>query len=962
MAAPAPGEHPWHTTGRSKIKKMPWVRFHHPIAVFVFVLASFSLSPSRAQTSLVSAALDGSVSDSTGGRIPGVRVTVREVETNQAREVSTAADGAFRISELPPGTYEVSASEPGFAPYRHAGVLLSLGATAHLDMVLQSAGITTQVTVTAQPPAIDPAQTSVSSAVDKERIEELPVESRNYLNFTLLAPGVASSAQQPGKQSLAALPDSGFTFGGLRGRSNSVTIDGLDNNDEYVGSSRTELSLETVQEFQVVNAGLSAETGGASGGSINVITRVGANAMHGDAFVFLQNGSLDARNPFEAEIARPNLHRYRTGLALGGPIVKDRTFFYTGFEQEYNRSLEDSFITPALADAVNRILAGGAFSRLPTRQVTDQFFPVSRAETEASGKVNHQLTAGNSVMLRYAFTNNREAGDAFNTSGWTDPSARGSAFTRDHAVVGALTTLFDPQSVGDLRFQIADRRVVLRTNDAAGPGITITGLVQFGRPYDGNGHRSESHDQVTYTFTRGFGHHLWKAGATVNHVHEDAALADGFGATYLFANLADFAAGRPNEFRQAFGGIGTRFGVTSFGAFVTDRWSFLRNLTVDLGLRYDFESLPGSFQQAATNFSPRVGLAYHAAASWVLRAGYGIFFDRYVLASLNPAIQKDGIGGFEQVLGPAAAGAIFQSAGALGLPLPGVAPSIYRADRNLATPYSQQASLAAECLLAHDLTASVSYLLVHGVKLSRTRNINLLPPGPVFGPGRADPQFSDIYQLEDSASSTYQGVSFVVNRRMSNELAFSANYTLSKTFDDASDFNEQPQNPFDLRADRGVSLQHQQQRLTFNALWELPIGDEEAGKPPKHDWVTRVFGHIEVAPILTVDSGRPVNPLTGTDSSESHAFPLSARPRGFGRNSLRTPTLANIDFRVLKYFPFGKTAHLDVVAEAFNLLNRANVAQVNPVYGSGLAPLPGFLQPITGTGARQIQFSLDYEF
>src|SRR6185437_1875675 len=128
----------------------------------------------------------------------------------------------------------------------------------------------------------------VSAAVDQERIEELPVESRNYLNFALLAPGVASSAQQPGKQSPAALPDSGFTFGGLRGRSNNVSIDGLDNNDEYVGSSRTELSLETVQEFQVVSSGLSAEAGGASGGSINVVTRIGANQFHGDAFLFLQ--------------------------------------------------------------------------------------------------------------------------------------------------------------------------------------------------------------------------------------------------------------------------------------------------------------------------------------------------------------------------------------------------------------------------------------------------------------------------------------------------------------------------------------------------------------------------------------------------------------------------------------------------------------------------------------------------
>jgi len=929
-----------------------------------FLLCLLAGAVAWAQSSLVGGALDGSVSDPNGGRIPGTSVSVRNLGTHQAREVSTNAEGAFHISELPVGTYEVLVSPPGFAPYRHPGVTVALGSTVHLDVVLQTAAVGTQVTVTAQPSAIDPAQTSVSSTVDTERIEELPVQSRNYLNFVLLAPGVASSAQQPGKQSLAPLPDSGFTFGGLRGRSNNVTIDGLDNNDEFVGSSRTELSLETVQEFQVVNSGLSAESGGASGGSINVVTRVGANAIHGDAFVFLQNGALDARNPFETERAAPDLQRYRTGVALGGPIVKDRTFYYAAFEQEHSRSLEDSFINPGVASAIDRILAGGAFPRLSTRQINDNLFPASRAETEASAKVNHQLTPRNSLMLRYAFTNNREAGDAFNTSGLTDPSARGSSFIQDIALVGALTSVFDPQSVGDLRFQFADRRAVLRTNDATGPEIDIAGLVDFARPYDGNGRRTEMHDQLTYTYSHDIGHHLWKAGATVNHVHEDAALADGFGGLYIFDSLASFASGRPDQFRQAFGALDTRYAETSYGAFVQDHWSVTRKLAVDLGLRYDFEHLPALFNQDTNNVSPRAGLAIQVTPTWIVRAGYGIFFDRYVLASLNPAIQKNGINGFEQVLNGAAAAAAFQAAsgGSLVAPLPGVTPSIYRADAGLATPYSQQASFGVEHLIARDLTASASYLFVRGVKLSRTRNINLLPPGPVFGPGRSDPQFNDIYQLEDSASSTYQGASFTLNRRMSNELEFSASYTLSKTYDNASDFNEQPQNPFHLATEWALARQDQRHRLVCNALWELPIGDEEnTTQPQQRGWLTRILQHIEVAPIFTVESGRPVDPLIGVDNG-SDAFPLSARPAGFSRNSLKTPMLANMDFRILKYFPVGKTAHLDLVAEAFNLFNRANVAQINPVFGAGAVSQAGFLQPITGAGARQIQFSLDYEF
>src|SRR5260370_4563607 len=196
-------------------------------------------------------------------------------------------------------------------------------------------------------------------------------------------------------------------------------------------------------------------------------------------------------------------------------------------------------------------------------------------------------------------------------------------------------------------------------------------------------------------------------------------------------------------------------------------------------------------------------------------------------------------------------------------------------------------------------------------------NVNLLPPvvhtlanadslgipnptpqqigRAVFSPGRLNTQFDDVYQLQNSSSSNYNGVSFTLNRRMSDELAFSASYTLSKTFDDASDFDEQPKSPFDLRAENAVSRQHQQQRFVFNALWELPIGDEEekGGKSEENTgWLTQAFSHIEVAPILTLESGQPVNPLTGLDSNQSHAFPLSARPLCLGTNSVRTPALA----------------------------------------------------------------------
>jgi hypothetical protein len=406
---------------------------------------------------------------------------------------------------------------------------------------------------------------------------------------------------------------------------------------------------------------------------------------------------------------------------------------------------------------------------LATREITTAFSPIARAETEAAGKLDHQLTKNTALMLRYAFTNNKESGDAFNTGGLMDASARGSSFTSDNALSGALTTVMGAEAVSDLRFQAATRHAVLRTNDPFGPEIDIAGLVTFGRPYAGNSERRENNYQATYTYTRTRGRHLWKAGGTVDRVRLRADVPDGFGGVYLFGSVADFLAGNPDQFRQAFGSPRVDFPVTGFGGFLQDHWSLARQLTVDLGVRYDFEHLPAGFNQDTNNFSPRIGLAWSPFPKWVFRAGYGIFFDRYVLANLTRAIEKNGVQAFEQVADGRSAVDLFAAAqgGPLPAPAAGIAPSIYRPDPRMATPYSQQASAGAEYLLATNLTLRADYLLVRGVKLPRTVNMNLLPPvvltiadaaslgiadpapqqigREVFSTGRLNPQSNDIY-------------------------------------------------------------------------------------------------------------------------------------------------------------------------------------------------------------------------
>jgi hypothetical protein len=274
-------------------------------------------------------------------------------------------------------------------------------------------------------------------------------------------------------------------------------------------------------------------------------------------------------------------------------------------------------------------------------------------------------------------------------------------------------------------------------------------------------------------------------------------------------------------------------------------------------------------------------------------------------------------------------------------------------------------------------------LFARGVRLSRTRNANLLPPvlltpdnasslgipNPfpqqlgtlVFPPTRLSSQFDNVYQWENHANSVYHGLSLSLNRRLSNEISFSGSYTFSKAIDDASDFNEQPENPYSLHAERALSSNDQRHRFVFSGTFDLPFADEEEGRKSS-GVIAKLFGNIEAAPILIIGSGRPINPLTGFDTSRSGAFPLSSRPLGFGRNSLFTPAQVQFDLRVLKFFKIGEHGKLDFVAESFNLLNHTNVVSLNQFYGAESFPLPVFATPNKAGIPRQLQFSIDYEF
>jgi outer membrane receptor protein involved in Fe transport len=358
-------------------------------------------------------------------------------------------------------------------------------------------------------------------------------------------------------------------------------------------------------------------------------------------------------------------------------------------------------LIPLRQQLLNAILAANSFPALPTRQLNPGFSPSHRAETEASGRLDHQLRK-NTVTFRYSFNNNREAGGAFNAGALNDASMRGSSFAEDHTLIGGLTSLLGQSTVNDAHFQASTRRVVLRSNQVLGPEIDIVGVARFGRPYDGNLGRHENHFEFADSVTVSKGHHLFKFGGGLDHIHENLQSFDGTGGLYTFLSLPDFAAGRAYQYRQRFGSPSAIQGVTKLSIFAQDHWKLTQHLTADLGLRYDYEKLPGRFNDDANNLAPRLGLAFSPWANWVFRGGFGVFYDRYPLAFLSEALLNDGRTGFEQVvdLGSAATVFLSHSGGSPVSPLAGPI-SVYQAEPDLRTAYSEQANVGVEHLIFH---------------------------------------------------------------------------------------------------------------------------------------------------------------------------------------------------------------------------------------------------------------------
>lgn len=899
------------------------------------------------------------------------------------RSATAGQDGDFSVRELPSGVYNIRITAPGFAPREQSAVVVAVGRTTHVSIELSLEGLQQTVQVVATPLELDPAQTSSVVNVDRDRVEELPIPNRNYLTFVLLSPQAMPA--NPALSRLGPTQGSlGFSFGGLRPGSNAVYLDGVGDNDEYTGGSRTELSPEAINDFQIVNHGFQAQAGGGAGGSIDVQTRVGVNQTHGDLFTFVQNGALNGTQRLGVYPRKPDESRIRAGSSAGGPIQRDRMFYFAAAEQELARGEDVSDLGPKTLAAIN----SGLRRTGPLGGLTLQagFFPTVEQETELSGRVDRTLSPKHSLMLRYAFTNARNVGEAFHTDELADQTARGSSFLSDYSLNATLTSNSGRNAVNQFAFELSQRRAVERTGSASGPGVLIPGVALFGTPYDGNSRRYETHIEPADTLSWTRSHHLFGVGGRADVVRLRATVADGAQGFFVFPDVAALQAGNAELFTQSFGNADTNFVETRFAGFAQDHWTATSKLTLDYGFRYEYNRLPAQLPQDALNVSPRIGAAWMPWKSIVVRSGFGIFYDRFQLATINRLMERDGAHGFEQIVEDADAAAVYRSGSVPRAPLPLASPTVWRAQRGLRNPYSEVASLSAEQALPLQTTLTAEYQYVAGVRLGRAVNTNLLPPVPltgqnavglgfanpdaqslgrlVFSPARADARFDAVNEVQSEAHSTYHGATVTLNRQFADNFEILAGYTLSKTIDDASADLEQPQNPFALRNERAVSLNDQRNRLTLSGLWLIgpDLGDPaDAVANTNPGPLMRALTGLEFAPILSVSSGFRENAVTGADSSHEHVYPFTARPLGVPRNSLKTKPQVNFDLRVLRMVALGR-GHLDIVAESFNLLNHPNVVLLDTVFGTGTTARNGFGTPAATSTARRVQFSLDFEF
>lgn len=744
------------------------------LTLTVSILGLLFCSTARAQTT--TASLEGRVTDSSAAAVAGASVIAVNSSTGLSRSAVTSDTGEYRISLLPIGEYTVAVEHQGFRRDSRK-IVLAIGQTGSLDFVLQTGGVAEQVDIEAAETIPEPTRTELSSVISQRQIVNLPVNGRQFIDFVLLAPGVTIGDTTSGSTDVIVEPVTKISFAGQNIHFNFVAIDGADNISTASGIQKTTPSQDAVQEFRVVNTVFSTEFGRAVGGIINIITKSGSNEVHGSLYEYFRNDALDARSIL-ASPGLDRLHQNQFGGAIGGPLRKDRTFYFANYEGQ-RRSESPFYNSTVLAN----------IAAINNAKVTRYALPPENLDVirESNGdnfliKLDHSIGKRHTLTGRYFFNDVRYTNVSPLNDGFDLPSGFKDNFLRDQSVVGNLISLFTPHLYNELRGQYAHRSFDFPTVSTQ-PHLEVANTFAIGVNRGNPDFYKESRFELVDNVTLTRGSHTIGFGGNYNFVRttESFPLFYPFEAT--FASLNALLSGDPFViFFQRFRApnfdeptldtsayLNSRIpeavreqakGVmdhTYDGFFVQDKIRVGSRLTATLGLRYEFETWPKeALDNDYNNFDPRAGFAFNAGTKWnlVIRGGAGIFHGTIPSPLLSCQIpscggpkkypgredKEDDLNSTTGLFAFGADPATMHSALAAMIG-PGVKTAVYprfapgpggdaqkativRFAKDHQAPYGIQMSLGLEIQPARGTALSASYLRVRGVHLGSFFNVN----------------------------------------------------------------------------------------------------------------------------------------------------------------------------------------------------------------------------------------------
>ncbi len=933
------------------------------------------------------ATLNGTVSDPMGAVIAGARITATQTATGIKRDAVSNNDGLYVFSNLAPGDYELQIEAPGFATKLTKAVPLNVGQTVTFNAQLEVDITKLSVEpITYIPPLIDTSTSLIDGVIQSREVQSLPLNGRNFLELALLIPGNSPAPNfDPTKTNTVVISSAGQL-----GRGGNVTIDGADTNDDVVGGSIQNISQDAIQEFQIATNRFSAQLGRSGSSVINVITKSGTNEFHGSGSFYFRDSSLQGLPAtFDRSLNQsPPFDRQQYAFTLGGPIKRDRAWFFGSFE---NRN-QDGVVLVGTRNLATRSISRG-FADSPL----DDFMTSNRIDVSPSDK--------DRLNFRYSFE--REKGIAASTLVRSIGSAsqRQSSQNKSNVLVGSYTRQISPIAVNSFNFSFSTFR-----NDTLpvtpGPQLTFPSIqdgASFRVPQQTKQRRFQFSD--TYSMVRG--NHTFYFGGEIQRVESDLDLkVFQQGRVELIEDFPDFDRnldGRVDDNDLLFA-VTLRSGFpdrslilsdtdsTYFAGFIQDDWRVHRQVSLNLGLRYELDTdvknvsrvdelnplvlpfLRGTRSRDKNNFAPRVGFNYSTRdGKTSIHAGYGVYYDRVTLEIqtlergldgralpvevragnvffIDPQFLFDPVNGVFPPPAPTLANPF------TGFVLPGAgAGGINIIDNDLQNPMVHQMNVGVQRELGKNLALRADYVRNVGTHFIIGRIIGTVPLNPVVG----GPDI--VKNLESSVRTKYDGLLLSLERRFAGKFRFRASYTLSRSSNYANDdqipFSNGPIDSNDLRREYGPTPNDQRHRFTFSGVFNLPAD-------------------IILSPILTLASSVPIDILLPDGSSRVCELQRNAGARQFKtgtelnaaltqinaaggslcpnpdpstgfkprvlvplvRDDLKLgDNFSSLDLRVSKVFRLGERWTIEPIAEVFNLFNVTNVLGVSNVNYSGFS-------------------------